>query len=252
MLAYLVTSAARRRLLELLWRHDVVGSASALAKQAHVGFATAYRELKRLEEFGLVSTRVVDGREEYFVAADHPDADLFRRLVTTQPAAKAPTTVEAERTRGGLRALGAPLSAPPSHVADSDREQVLVDAVHLAHRDATLARVLPVALWHQWTSLNHARLEERAHCAREKHSLGFVIALTSRLSGDPALETWAERLRDHRVTGLRSFFELPSARSTRALAERRTPAVAREWGFLMDLDYDSFKSTFEKSTSDAG
>lgn len=251
MLEFLVSSPARRRLLELLWRHDAVGSASELAERARVGFATAYRELKRMERFGLVSSRVVTAHEEYSAAVDHPDADLLRRLVRSKPVSTAPRTDDAERTRRRMRALGAPLPYAPEAVADDDREQALVEGVSLAHRDATLARVMPVVLFRQWKDLDRKRLKDRARLAREKHSLGFLTALTGDLSGDRSMVRWAEGLRDHRVTGLRPFFELPSANRTRELAERRTPAVARDWGYLMDLDYESFQSAFEKASPEA-
>jgi hypothetical protein len=248
MLAYLVNSASRRRLLELLWLHQVAGSASDLARRARVGFATAYRELKRMEQFSLVSTRVLDGREEYAANTNHPAADLLRRLVANKPTKVAPSDADAIRTRRRLRALGAPLAVSPLRVGNDDREQALVDGVRLAHRDATLARLFPVVPWEQWKHVDQKRLKETARRAREKHALGFFAALTGQLSGDRALEQWAQGLRDHRVSALRPFFELPSVASTRELTERRTPKVAREWGFLMDLDYDSFRSAFVKSS----
>lgn len=248
MLTYLVASASRRRLLELLWLQKLAGSAADFAERARVGFATAYRELKRMEQFGLVSTRVVHGHEEYAANLRHPAAHLFRQLVELNPCKVAPSDANATRTRRRLRALGAPLAVSPLHVATDDREQVLVDGVQLAHRDPTLARVLPVVLSEQWTHVDRKRLKETAQRAREKHSLGFFAALTGELSGDRSLVQWAQGLRDHRVTSLRPFFELPPVPGTRELVERRTPKVAREWGFLMDLDYASFRSAFEKSS----
>lgn len=223
------------------------GTASELAKTARVGFATAYRELKRMESFGLVWVTVADGREEYAAAADHPEAELVRRLVRASSVSTPPRDPVAEQTRRRLRALGAPLPVSPAEVSEEEREEALVDGVRLAHRDATLARVLPVVFWRQWRHLDRKRLKETARRAREKHAVGFVAALTAKLAGDRSLEHWAEGLRDHRVTTMRPFFELPSAHASRALAEQRTPAVARDWGFLMDLDYASFETAFNKS-----
>jgi len=251
-LSYLVTSTARRRLLELLWRHDAVGSASDLARRARVSFASAYRELKLMEEFGLVSVHVEDGRELYAAASAHPDAELMRRLVATRSSSYPPDDEAAATTRRRARALGAPLPVPAEPVADEEREQVVVDAVRLSRRDATLARVLPVVLWRQRHRLDRKHLKELARRAHEKHALGFLVALTAELSGDPSLDEWAEGLRDHRAKGVRPFFELPSARATRALADRRTPEVAARWGYRMDLDLDAFRSTFDKfAASDA-
>jgi hypothetical protein len=249
MLAYLVTSKARRRLLELLWLHDASGSASELARRARVGFSTAYRELKAMESFGLVAVRGDGGREIYAAASDHPAADLLRQLVATKPSSAAPRDEEAELVRRRARALGAPLPVVPAPVADSEREQVVVDAVRLARRDATFARVMPVMLWNQRDRLDRQRLRARALLAHERHALGFLVALTAELAGDPKLRAWSERLRDHRARGTRPFFALAAARGSEVLAKRRTPPVARRWGYSMDLDLDSFRVAFDKHVS---
>jgi hypothetical protein len=248
-LAYLVTSKARRRLLELLWRRGATGTASELAKQARISFTSAYRELKLMERFGLAMSSVDDGREVYAAATDHPDADLLRGLVSAPQRSAAPTDEAAFATRRRARALGAPLQVPAEPVASHDREQVLVDAVRLSRRDATLARTIPVLIWRQRRSLDRARLHAAAHKARQKHAVGFFLALTAELAGDDELALWAESLRDHRARGERSFFDLASAVTSRELAERRTPAVARRWGYWMDLDMPTFQSTFEKFSS---
>jgi DNA-binding transcriptional ArsR family regulator len=246
MLAYLVSSRSRRRLLELLWQHDASGSVSELAKRARVAFASAYRELKLMEDFGLVTVRVESGREVYAAANDHRDAALLRSLVAARPSSAAPDDDAASTVRRRVRSLGAPLPVPPAPVLPEEREQVLVEAVRLARRDATLARVLPVVLAAQFDKLDRNRLEAAAVRAHEKHALGFFLALTAELQGNSAMREWAAGFRDHRVKGPRPFFALPSARSARNLAVRRTPQVAREWGYLMDLDLDAFRSAFDK------
>lgn len=65
------------------------------------------------------------------------------------------------------------------------REEALVDAVRLARRDVTLARVLPVALSKQWKTLDRNRLKKAAVRAREKHAVGFFLALTAELENNP-------------------------------------------------------------------
>jgi hypothetical protein len=216
-----------------------------------VGFSTAYRELKAMESFGLVVVHGEGGRELYAAAQGHPEADLLRRLVASKPSSAAPRDEAAEAVRRRARALGAPLTVRADAVPDAEREQVVVDAVRLARRDATLARVMPVLLWHQRDMLDRPRLEATASRAHEKHALGFLVALTAELAGDRRLRTWSETLRDHRACGVRPFFALPSARAARALAERRTPQVARDWGYTMDLDLDAFRDAFDKHPGEA-
>src|SRR5688572_850765 len=83
MLSFLVTSKARRRLLELLFGEGAEGSASELAKQAHVAFAGAYRELQEMKALGFVASAVPDaGGAEVFRANDaNPATRLLRDLV---------------------------------------------------------------------------------------------------------------------------------------------------------------------------
>jgi len=236
-------------MLELLWRHGAAGSASDLAKQARVSFSSAYRELTLMKEFGLVAVRVEDGREVYSAATDHRDAELLRRLVESRPSSAPPDDPACAAVRRRVRALGAPLAVPAEPVPEDQREEALVDAVRLARRDATLARVLPVALAAQWKTLDRDRLERSAVRAKEKHTVGFFLALTAELLGDRVLRGWAARFRDHRVKTLRPFFALPSARMGKDLVERRTPQLAREWGYSMDLSLDSFQSAFAKHSA---
>jgi len=42
------------------------------------------------------------------------------------------------------------------------------------------------------------------------------------------------------------YFPEPRSSFEKALAEERTPPVARAWGFLMNVSEDSFRSTLSK------
>jgi hypothetical protein len=180
--------------------HEATGTASELARRARVGFSTAYRELKAMDSFGLVVVRGEGGHEVYAAATDHADAELLRRLVASEPSSAAPRDDQSEAVRRRARALGAPLSVRSEPVRDAEREQVVVDAVRLARRDATFARVMPVMLWHQRDKLDRARLEAAALQAHEKHALGFLMALTADLAGDRRLRAWSEKLHNHRAS----------------------------------------------------
>lgn len=249
MLAFFVTSASRRRLLELLWRHAESGSVTQLARRARISFATAYRELQRMQSFGLVDVRVESNVEVFSAAAKHPEADAIRRLVAAPSSAPSPQDKTANVVRGRAVTLGAPLVVAAKPVDDEQREEALVDAVKLAHRDATLARALPIAIAAQWTQLDRVRLKAVATRSKEKHALGFFLALTSVLADDESLERSSAGFRDYRRRGLRPFFASPTTRTSHALFERRTPAIAREWGYLMDITLADFRATFAKHVS---
>lgn len=246
MLSYLVTSRTRRRLLELLWGRGGSGSATGLAEQLDLSVTGVYRELQTMVRHGLVATRFEDGVEKYVAATEHPHADLLRMLVSTRQVTPHRHTEASRATRGQLRSLGAPLSIPAEPVAPAQREQVIVDGVRLARHDPTIARVLPIVLWAQRTMIDPERLEAAARTGRVKHALGFMLALTAELARDRGLKRLAESFRDHRARGTRPFFELPSSRAADELAARRTPDVARKWGFLMNMDLASFESQFTK------
>jgi hypothetical protein len=125
-------------------------------------------------------------------------------------------------------------------------EEVLAEALTLAHRDATVARVLALVLWRQRNHLNLDRLVEVATRRDERQALGYFLELAGRLGADDHLLQAAQRLRDKRRKRARMFFKGPYGPRSLALTRRNTPREARRWGFLMNMGLDSFRSTFEK------
>jgi hypothetical protein len=244
-LEFLVTSKVRRRLLEVLWRESGQGSVTDLARRAGVGFAGAYRELHAMHRFGLVVADRGPGAESFRANRDHPLAAALQALVG--PTSETPADTETARTRGGLRALGAPILAEPVEELERPVEEVLVRGVVLAHRDPAVARALPVCIFKVRERLDPARLQEHARRLRERHGVGFFLDLTAELSGDRVFLAWAKPLRDHRRTLTCDFFFVSGASEfQRRLAEERTPDVARRWGFRMNMDVESFRSLFER------
>ncbi len=261
MLTYLIPSAARRKLLVALWRDRERGTASYLARYTNSTFANAYRELKAMNRAGLARRVLEGGREVYEADESLSQARALRALVDADPrkepktAGSAPassTARFAQDTRLWLRDLGAPLAVEgkPSR-APTSVEQALVAATELAHRDATVARALPVCFWLNRDKINGVRLEREASLRREKHSVGFFLALTAALGNDASMRKQAERFRDRRVRRMRDFFPASSAGYSLKLAERRTPKLARKWCFRMNMTMDSFASLFGKFVSDA-
>lgn len=125
-------------------------------------------------------------------------------------------------------------------------EEVLADAVALSHRDAAVARVLPLVLWRHRDTLDHDALVRQVSARNERQALGFFLELTGSLGRDSRLRARARRLRDRRRTRARPFFERAPGRRELALARARTPALARRWGYLMNMGLDSFAAAFEK------
>jgi len=247
-LDFLVTSIARRRMLRLLWAQGESGSASRLAKRAGVGFASAYRELRAMRSRELVSTRRERTAEIYSANTSHPLAETLRALASGTT--RRVDDDEARRVRGHLKALGAPLLEDSAETPTGEVEEALVRGVRLAHRDPAVARTLPICLYLQRDALRVDRLKHHARQLGEKRALGFFLDLAHVLSNDARFAAWARPLHDRRCTAQQPFFHTASRSSLQRRAEREsTPAVARRWGLLMNMDMDAFRTVFEKFVS---
>lgn len=249
MFDYLVTSRARRQLLRRLWADRASGSVSALARASGVSFAAAHRELEAMKAAGLTVAERDGVATVYRANLAHPQADVLTALLTAAPPAHGAS--EEQRLRGQLAALGAPLGGPAPTSRRLPSEEVLADGLVLAHHSPTVARVLPVAFWRQRDKLDYERLERAATLRDERHTLGFYLELTGRLGGDRRLVRRASGLRDRRRTALRPFFSDGRGAFARAAAEERSPALARRWGLLMNMELESFATAFRKHVSAA-
>jgi hypothetical protein len=248
LLRYLVPSRARRNLLRLLWAEETGGSVSELARKAGVGFASAHRELAAMRAEGLARAERAGAELVYRANPDYREAGPVRRLLGEEMASSASSLVaDSEEVRGWLAAAGAPLLVSRrSRGRRPPLEEVLAGSLVLSHEDATVARVLPLVLWRHRDRLDHDRLVRDATRRNERQALGFFLELTGLLAGDPRLASLAEPLRDRRRTRPRPFFARAQGRMALALARKRTPALARKWGYLMNMDLESFASAFGK------
>jgi len=242
-LDYLVRSRARRQLLRRLWAERARGSVSALARAAGVSFAAAHRELEAMKAAGL-SVAERDGVATVYRAnLAHPQAEVVTKLLTGPSPPRADSE---QKLRGQLAALGAPLAGPAPKRRQPRVEEVLADGLVLAHRSPTVARVLPVAFWRQRDALDYECLERAATGRNERQALGFYLELTGQLGGDQRLVRRARRLRDRRRVALQPFFAGGRGAFARAAAQEKSPPVARQWGFLMNMELESFAAIFRK------
>jgi hypothetical protein len=169
-------------------------------------------------------------------------------LLTTAPPVH--VAADEQELRGQLAALGAPLGGPAKS-RHLPAEAVLAEGLVLAHHSPTVARVLPVAFWRQRETLDYERLEQAATQRDERHALGFYLELTGQLGGDRRLVRRASGLRDGRRTALRPFFSAGRGPLALAAAREKSPALARRWGFLMNMELESFATAFRKHVSAA-
>jgi hypothetical protein len=157
-----------------------------------------------------------------------------------------PKTSHDDEVRGWLAAAGAPLGSAGPKTPAPDLEAALAEALVLSHRDATVARVLPLVLWRQRDRLDLTRLVGEASRRDERSTLGYFLELAGELGGDKALVKAARRLRDRRRTKVRPFFVGPLGPHAAAAARRNTPKEALRWGYVMNMGLDSFKAVFDK------
>jgi len=245
-LQFLVTSKARRRLLLLLWVEDARGTASELADEAGLAFATAHAELKAMRQFGLVRVERDGRRDVYRANFEHPEGDALKTLLQGSKSTWTPSKDSDDDVRGWLKEVGVPLRVAAATKEAPPLSEVLVEGVRLARRDPTVARALPLGFWQQREQLDVEELLERVNQPEDKHALGFFMDLTGQLGGDRRLSRLAKKFKDKRVTAERDFFLLPPTTARRKLAASRTPAVAKRWGFQMNMDKEAFASLFEK------
>lgn len=236
----------RRELFRLLWGRRVNGSVSTLARAAGVSFAAAHRELEAMRVAGLATSRRVGNELRYRATDGHPRSALLSELAGVgDDDANAAEKGDA-RVRSWLVDAGAPLAGPaPEHPTPS-LEVVLAEGVALSHRDATVARVLPVVLWNRRHDLALELLMLEAKRRDEHHALGYFLELAGRFGHDASLVEAAQALNDGRRRRTRLFFVGPHGRYQRDATRRNTPPEAKRWGFLMNVGLDSFQSTFDK------
>ena len=176
----------------------------------------------------------------------HERRELARRAAVARWST---TTPAAATVRSWLRDLGAPLTrAVVTSRRAPEPEKVVVEGLRLAHKDASVARALPVLLWANRDKLRLADLIRRSRQAREGATLGFFLDLTFELAGSQPFPDAHADLRQDRPPSDTFFFEgAEKSLVGKELATLNTPPVARRWGFLMNMPLDSFETLFRKA-----
>jgi len=154
-----------------------------------------------------------------------------------------------ERVRSWLGHYGAPLLVA-AHLGPEDvpsLEQTLVHGLRLAHRDAIVAEVLPLVLWHRRQQLDFAKLTLLARKEGEAQSLGLFLELTGELAGDRTFIHAARTLRDRRYRRMKYFFSADGRTElSREITHLHTPKLAKRWHYLMNMTFEGFESHFRK------
>ena len=126
-------------------------------------------------------------------------------------------------------------------------EAQVLRAVKASRRDSALARMLPVFLWRTRHHLDLTELVRQA--GPQAQALGFFLDTAGRLGGSSLFDQALRRLRA-KATPVRPLYFFRGSESRpweRVAAAAATPAVARRWGLLMNMPWESFASYFEKA-----
>ena len=249
LLDYLVASRGRRRLLSTLRSQGGRLTIRRLALTAGVAYSSAHREILAMRRVGLVKTERVGGALACSWDGGSPEAKALAPLLGQAKETRAGRYGD-EALYGSLKRLGAPLVRRTRGGEELDLEETLGRSLGLARRDPTVTRVWPLVLAKNRTQVGLEELASHARRLGEKKALGFFLSLAGTLMGDSGVLAFAKTLRDRRYRTVEDFFVdtegSPAGARARALAEKNTPRLAREWFFRMNMPLDSFESFFRK------
>ncbi len=238
----LFPSRARRAvLLGLFGPRGNAATVSELARQAGLTPRAVAVEVRRLAGTGLVEVEAKGAADLVHPCRRHPAARALSRLMKQAASASG---VPLRDPRPSLAAYGAPL-AGPDPVPAMSREEALVVGLLEARTDPTLLRVLPVMVLRNEGQFDWDDVRSRARRAKLKAELGMLLDLTAAVSGHAGLHEHTRGLADHRRRVPRDVPE-PASVFERRLADKRTPPVARRWGFRMNMSEASVREFVKK------
>lgn len=250
LLDFFLKTEEHKKLTELLWVEEVEGSVRELSLMAGMSYATAYEELHRMENMGLVKKRRKGNATLFSSSLSKDDKKLFAALANRSPKKGSQRLVVTRLQELGLPLVG-DLSFLKNETADSN-EELVVKAVCKAKENPYLARSLPVVLVKALEDVDPARLHYWSKKKNVKRELGFYIALTALLSKKQALKKLAKSFYDKRWS--KSEYLLTADKGLGAfqakLVESNTPSLAKLWKLKMNLGLDSFESLFNKFVSE--
>jgi hypothetical protein len=158
------------------------------------------------------------------------DSEVARRLPDPRPT---------------LAAYGAPIKARFAPREDMRLEEAVVRALGLVDEDTSVLLVLPLVLVKNEERLDAGALLGLAREANVTAELGMFLDLTSELSGRQWFREVARELTPHEAPP-RYYPEPRGGKHGRSLADERTPAVVRRWGFRMDASEEDLRHFLRK------
>lgn len=162
--------------------------------------------------------------------------------------------VDENKVLRSLVAHGAPLAGWTPRRDPLPLEETLVRALGCAKTNATVLRVLPLVLAKHSMTVQFEELKHQADALGFMQELGMLVSLTVDLHPRLAktrlgklgreMDARLDEMKRLQPSAAKLFFTTATNSYTLKLAEARTPAAARKWGFLMNMPESGFKAAF--------
>lgn len=236
--SYFFGSPEKQKLVRLLWHDGWSGSVHELSQLSGLSYATAYETLKKMSQFGLVTSSLQGKARVYTSTLDRKTRRLLTDLMKLEQQ-------EADKPYyQSLTELGAPLVNEASLPKPLPLEALLCCKVAESKDNATLLRVLPVTFQKVRGNLRVEFLHAYARKNKVLKEVGFLLDLTAELYDDSQFKKWAGRFRDRRWKHDTCYFsrDRKAGRFKLALLDKNTPALAKKWHLKMNMDLDSFRA----------
>lgn len=240
---YLFKTQEQAKLAELLWVDKVNASVNELSHLTGFSYSSAHEELQRMKSLNLVKMQRDGKATLYSSALTDVEEEVVKNLFTT-------TGME-NKKRVSFNDFNLPLLGDFSELLTDEQlepEELLVRAVKLAKKNATLLRVLPLMLKKMGDELNLYQLVYWGKRYGVNRELGFLLDLTAEITKNKKFSKLARQFKDKRWSKPEYFFNSDNNLSgfQAKLTEKNTPELAKKWYLKLNMGLDSFQTLYAK------
>jgi hypothetical protein len=243
LLSYLFKNKESVRLVELLWVDKLQASVNELSHLSGLSYSTTHEELQRMKSLGLVKMERSGKATLFSSALADNEADVLVSLFATKKKAGVRKTFSFDDFKMPLLGDYSELQSEKMEV-----EELLVKAVHLSKKNASLLRALPLLLRKMGDNFDFNQLAYWSKRYETNRELGFLLELTAQLTKNKKYNKLAKKFKDKRWAKPDFYFESDfELAGFQAIAvDRNTPELAKKWYLKLNMGLDSFQSFYSK------
>lgn len=239
---YLFKNKESARLVELLWVDKVEASVNELSQLSGLSYSTTHEELQKMKSLDLVKMERSGKATLYSSALPEEEANVLVSLFAKKKE-------EAKQTVS-FDDFEMPLLGDYSELQNEkmEVEELLVKAVYLSKKNASLLRALPLLLRKMGDNLDSNQLAYWSKRYETNRELGFLLELTAQLTKNKKYSRLANKFKDKRWAKPDYYFERDfGLKGFQAIAvDRHTPELAKKWYLKLNMGLDSFQSFYSK------